>query len=118
MLKLSESGILKVIYLLLEILIIEDHCVRREFLLTVKKLKREDLPTLLEMRLCTKCSSNTIENELQFLITCVKYDYDRQEILKLIDSKYHNFSTFNTEQKLLVEMEIIDLVGRFISQNM
>ena len=51
-------------------------------------------------RLCTKCSSNTIENELHFLITCVKYDYERQEIFKLIDSKYHNFSTLNTEQKL------------------
>ena len=74
-------------------------------------------------RLCTKCSSNTIENELHFLITCVKYDYERQEIFKLIDSKYHNFSTLNTEQKLYwllncEEKEILDLVGRFISQNM
>ena len=74
-------------------------------------------------RLCTKCSSNTIENELHFLITCVKYDCERQEIFKLIDSKYHNFSTLNTEQKLYwllncEEKEILDLVGRFISHNM
>ena len=70
------------------------------------------------------CLNKKLESRYAVIfVRYVKYDYERQEIFKLIDSKYHNFSTLNTEQKLYwllncEEKEILNLVGRFISQNM
>ena len=49
-------------------------------------------------RVCTKCSSNVIEDELHFLIECSKYDEDRESMLFEITTVCSNFRNLKSKQ--------------------
>jgi hypothetical protein len=49
-------------------------------------------------RICTKCSSNVIEDELDFLFQCSKYDEDRESMLFEITTVCINFRNLNSKQ--------------------
>jgi hypothetical protein len=48
-------------------------------------------------RVCTKCSSNIIEDELHFLFECSKYDEDRESMLFEITTAYRNLKSKQTD---------------------
>ena len=48
-------------------------------------------------RVCTKCSSNVIEDELHFLFECSKYDEDRESMLFEITTAYRNLKSKQTD---------------------
>jgi hypothetical protein len=52
-------------------------------------------------RMCTKCSSNVIEDELHFLFECSKYDEDRESMLFEITTVCSNFRNLNSQNKLI-----------------
>jgi hypothetical protein len=52
-------------------------------------------------RVCTKCSSNVIEDELHFLFECSKYDEDRESMLFEITTVCSNFRNLNSQNKLI-----------------
>ena len=49
-------------------------------------------------RICTKCSSNVIEDELHFLFECSKYDEDRESMLFEITTACSNFRNLKSKQ--------------------
>ena len=49
-------------------------------------------------RICTKCSSNVIEDELHFLFECSKYDEDRELMLFEITTVCSNFRNLKSKQ--------------------
>jgi hypothetical protein len=51
--------------------------------------------------MCTKCSSNVIEDELHFLFECSKYDEDRESMLFEITTVCSNFRNLNSQNKLI-----------------
>ena len=52
-------------------------------------------------RICTKCSSNVIEDELHFLFECSKYDEDRESMLFEITTVCSNLRNLNSQNKLI-----------------
>jgi hypothetical protein len=50
--------------------------------------------------MCTKCSSNVIEDELHFLFECPKYDEDRE-------SRLLNFPSVFFRRRLISVFEIL-----------
>ena len=49
-------------------------------------------------RVCTKCSSNVIEDELHFLFECSKYDEDRESMLFEITTACNYFRNLKSKQ--------------------
>jgi hypothetical protein len=49
-------------------------------------------------RVCTKCSSNIIEDELHFLFECSKYDEDRESMLFEITTVCSNFRNLKSKE--------------------
>jgi hypothetical protein len=49
-------------------------------------------------RVCTKCSSNVIEDELHFLFECSNYDEDRESMLFEITTVCSNFRNLKSKQ--------------------
>ena len=49
-------------------------------------------------RVCTKCSSIVIEDELHFLFECSKYDEDRESMLFEITTACSNFRNMKSKQ--------------------
>ena len=47
---------------------------------------------------CTKCSSNVIEDKLHFLFECSKYDEDRESMLFEITTVCSNFRNLKSKQ--------------------
>lgn len=70
-------------------------------------------------RICQKCSSGDIEDEIHFLCSCQFFEEKRTDLFNLVSSKYHNFSNLNTLNKFifLLSMEdtqVLTVVARFI----
>jgi hypothetical protein len=49
-------------------------------------------------RVCTKCFSNVIEDELHFLFECSKFDEDRESMLFEITTACSNFRNLKSKQ--------------------
>jgi hypothetical protein len=58
--------------------------------------KYQDVPW--HNRVCTKCSSNVIEDELHFVFECSKYDEDRESMLFEITTVCSNFRNLKSKQ--------------------
>lgn len=69
--------------------------------------------------LCTKCKSNTIDNEIHFLTTCGKYDNQEKKYSSLVIKYSHFFCLRKLTKTILAtvlkfeEREILDLVGHY-----
>ena len=74
-------------------------------------------------RICNNCTENKIEDELHFLISCSKYNNEREKLFRLISSKTKNFNDLPDNYKLYwilncEDQEILDSVGRFLHENL
>ena len=55
---------------------------------------RHSTPKLPEhLRICQCCSSNEVENEVHFLLSCNRYDAIRKSLMADIISKYSDFDS-------------------------
>ena len=55
---------------------------------------RHSTPKLPEhLRICQCCSSNEVENEVHFLLSCNRYDAIRKSLMDDIISKYSDFDS-------------------------
>ena len=55
---------------------------------------RHSTPRLPEhLRICQCCSSNEVENEVHFLLSCNRYDAIRKSLMDDIISKYSDFDS-------------------------
>ena len=55
---------------------------------------RQSTPRLAEhLRICQRCSSNEVENEVHFLLSCNRYDAIRKSLVDDIISKYSDFDS-------------------------
>jgi hypothetical protein len=74
-------------------------------------------------RICTKCSSNVIEDELHFLFECSKYDEDRESMLFEITTVCSNFRNLNSQSKLIwlfncENIELLKTLCKFILKHL
>lgn len=74
-------------------------------------------------RICTKCSSNVIEDELHFLFECSKYDEDRESMLFEITTVCSNFRNLNSQNKLIwlfnsENIELLKTLCKFILKHL
>jgi hypothetical protein len=51
-------------------------------------------------RLCQQCSSGEVEDEINFLFKCSKYEPDRKELINIISTSCQNFNSLNDVKKL------------------
>ena len=70
-------------------------------------------------RMCTKCSSNVIEDELHFLFECSKYDEDGELMMFEITTVCSNFRNLNSQNKLMwlfnsENIELLKTLCKFI----
>ena len=58
------------------------------------EIGRHSTPRLPEhLRICQCCSSNEVENEVHFLLSCNRYDAIRKSLMDDIISKYSDFDS-------------------------
>ena len=64
--------------------------------LAIEKGRHTIPKTPISERYCTQCNTNSIEDEIHFLLVCPKYQSQRQELLKNINLPY------DTQQNQLI----------------
>ena len=74
-------------------------------------------------KVCTKCSSNVIEDELHFLFECSKYNEDRESMLFEITTVCSNFRNLNSQNKLIwlinsENFELLKTLCKFILKHL
>ena len=98
--------------------IVNNFELRRNFTkLRTSSHRYQDVPR--HNRICTKCSSNVIEDELHFLFECSKYDEDRESMLFEITTVCSNFRNLNSQNKLIwlfnsENIELLKTLCKFI----
>jgi len=66
---------------------------------------RHSTPKLPEhLRICLYCSSNEVENEVHFLLSCNRYDTIRTSLVEDIISKYLDFNSLNVHNKIFFSL--------------
>ena len=60
------------------------------------------------LRICQYCSSNEVENEVHFLLSCKRCDTIRKFLVEDIISKYPDFNSLNERNKLVFLFNGID----------
>ena len=53
-------------------------------------------------RICKNCMRNEIEDEEHFIIRCIKFTKEREELFELISSKEKYFTHLQDKEKLLI----------------
>ena len=74
-------------------------------------------------RICNKCNSGLLGDEIHFLIKCDKFVIERKSFYDVLENAVPNFSTLNDEQKYMYilsseELSILNPVAKFIKENM
>jgi hypothetical protein len=74
-------------------------------------------------RICAKCSSNVIEDELHFVFECSKYNEDRESMLFEITTVCSNFRNLNSQNKLIwlinsKNIELLKTLCKFILKHL
>ena len=87
--------------------------------LQIEKGRYQGVPP--DQRLCQKCDSGEVENEIHFLFKCSHYD--RTNLNKIITENCVNFSALDLEAKLLWLLsceneEILTQLCTFITDNL
>ena len=59
---------------------------------TRPKLKAED-------RICTRCDTNTVEDEFHYKMCCPKHMQSRQKLINAIIVRYENFNSLSKDAK-------------------
>jgi hypothetical protein len=75
-----------------------------------------------EDRLCTFCSTNSIENEIHFLMECPFYSHDRSNFMLEILPHIPNLTDLNTNEQFVKIMsskcpDVIKALGKFVHRS-
>ena len=85
---------------------------------------RHERPILpVENRICDKCNTNEVEDELHCLITCTSYDHARSTLFQTATKTISNLASLNNSEKFTAivsckEPEVIKSLGKFLNSVM
>lgn len=73
-------------------------------------------------RICKKCSSGCVEDEIHFLTSCEKFNSDRDALFDFVCHKMPNFTLLDNQQKIIYllsceDNQVLNAVGNFIQVN-
>ena len=66
-------------------------------------------------RYCNVCRTNTVEDEIHFLLICPVYNLERQKLFSIITSIYSDFNLMSTDEKFVFLMSD-DNICRFTAK--
>lgn len=77
-----------------------------------------------ELRLCTNCSLQEIENERHFVLQCPKYNIHREELFSKLDD-FTTFAQMSDEERFVFlmnynngDLEVLKLFSQFLSKSL
>ena len=74
-------------------------------------------------RICKKCSSGCVEDEIHFLTNCENFKSDRDALFDFVCQRIPNFSILDNQHKFIYllnceDNQVLNAVGKFIKVNM